>query len=138
VGPTGRFAHSTIDIESIETAEAIGLQRAAEVLQMRAGVRSFAGSRVAIERRGRLTAARRPIIADIHPQPSGLGLAAARIEHRHWRIVGVHFGGGDDIATDQLRQRRHQPGNATDPIGERRALQVDALPRVDLGLPIQR
>jgi hypothetical protein len=30
-----------------------------------------------------------PVIADIGPEPAGLGLAVARSEHRNGRIVGV-------------------------------------------------
>ena len=37
-----------------------------------------------------------------------------------------------------LMHRPQQPGGAADPIGQCRAIEHDALPRIDLGLPIQR
>ena len=138
MGPAGSLAHAVLDVQAVEAAVAVGLQRAAEVLQVRPRVRSFPGRRIAIERRRRIGAGGRTIIPHVHPQPAGLGLAPPRIEHRHRRVVGVDLRRRDHVAADQLGQRRHQPGDAADPIGERRALQVDALPGVDLRLPVQR
>ena len=37
-----------------------------------------------------------------------------------------------------LVNRPQQPGGAADPIGQRRAIEVDPLPGVDLGLPVER
>ncbi len=42
------------------------------------------------------------------------------------------------IAPDRFHQRRQHAARAADPIGQRRAVQIDAFPLVDLRLPVQR
>ena len=80
----------------------------------------------------------RPVIAGIHPEPAGPGAAAARIEHRDRRVVGKQCLRGEDVLGEAGLQRLQPPDGAADPVGEGRAIELDALPREDLALPVER
>jgi hypothetical protein len=60
-----------------------------EVLQMRPRMLTLAVGRVEEQSRRRPRAGKWPLIANIGPQPAGLGLAGARREDRHRRVVDV-------------------------------------------------
>jgi hypothetical protein len=138
VRPARRVLDANICIELIESRVGIGLQRPAKLFQMLRRVLAFAIRRVGEPHGGRGGVARRTIIADIGPQASRLGLALARRQHRHRRVVGVQFAGGRHVATHRFHQRFQQPTACAYPVGHRRALQFHTLTRVDLRLPIKR
>jgi len=73
--PARSFEDLAAAIEMMKARIAIGLQRAAKVLQVRTRMLAFAIRRVAEENRRRNLAARRPIVAYIGPEPPGLGPA---------------------------------------------------------------
>jgi len=50
----------------------------------------------------------------------------------------MQLGGGADVPAEPLEQRLEQPAGATDPVGKRRTIEVDAAARVDLALSVQR
>jgi len=137
MGPAGRFGHAAIVQPGISRV-ATRLQDAAERREMRPRVLSLAIGTVAIPHRRRCRARKRPVITRVAPQPPRLGLAAAGVEHRHCGVVRVHPLRRHHVRTDRLDQRPHQPRCLTDPVSQSRAVQVEAVPRVDPGLAIQR
>lgn len=56
---------------------------------MRAAMFAFAVWRVAVKDSGRRGAAMGPLIAQINPEPAGLGLAVARSENGDGRVIGM-------------------------------------------------
>jgi hypothetical protein len=86
---------------------------------------------------GRVRAAPGPVVAGIGRELAGLGAAASEIEH---------WGGSRRqtvLATASAsRAAAHAPaatgGGPPNPVGQGRAIQVEALARVNLSLPIQR
>jgi len=117
-------------------------------------VDAFAVGRVAVERGRRHVRApsggsatgcfadgsqgRWPFVAHQDPEPSSPGFAQARSEHRHGGVVGVQRGAGPDVAADRLGQGHKREHRLSDPVGQRRAVEVHALPRIDPRLAVQR
>ena len=94
--------------------------------------------RIDIGDAGRVGAAPRAIIARVGPELAGLGASAAGIEHRRRGLVGEQLGRTLQRRQQPLMNRPQQEGGAADPIGQCRAVEVDALPGIDLGLAVQR
>src|SRR5450755_2886055 len=94
--PARDFINSALAIQMMEPGIGVCLQTALEVLQMLPWTLALAILRVREPDGGCSIFARGPVIADISPETSGLGLAAARRKHRHRRIVGVQLGSGED------------------------------------------
>jgi hypothetical protein len=136
MGPAGRFGDAVAGVQLIETGVAIGVDDTGEVFEVGARMLALAVGRVAEQRRRRALAREGPLVADIDPQPAGLGLAGTRRQHR--RVVDMqavrrrHFGG------ERIDQRRQGRGRSADPAGQGRGLQADTLACVDLGLAVQR
>jgi hypothetical protein len=86
----------------------------------------------------RIAAAPGPVIAGIGPQLAGLGPPAPRIEHRGGGLVGEEPLGSSQPFEDMVAQGSQVPGRSSDPVGQCRTVEPDALPGVDLGLPVQR
>ena len=105
VRPAGGLLDAPIFIELIEACVGIGLQRALKLLQMPLGMFAFAIRRIGKPDRGCGRIAGRTIIANISPQASRLGLALARSQHRHRRVIGVQFARADHIAPQRFHQR---------------------------------
>ena len=80
----------------------------------------------------------RPLVAEIGPESAGTGPAEARREDRHRRVVGMQHGARQDMPGQGIEQRPQQRRRLADPVGQGRALQVDARAGVDPALPIQR
>ncbi len=74
----------------------------------------------------------------IHPQSALLGLASARVENRHRRVVGVDLVGAQDLARHALDKRREQGCAACHPTAQSRSRDIDILAGDDLRLAIQR
>ena len=89
MGPAGGFGDPVAGEQPVEPRIAVGVDDAAEVLEMRLWVLALAVGRVEEQRRRRPLAGERPLVADIGPQPPGLGLACARRQHRHRRVVDM-------------------------------------------------
>ena len=60
------------------------------------------------------------------------------IEHRRRGLVGEQLGRGLQRLEQALVHGPQQEGGAADPVGQGRAIEPDALPGVDLRLPIER
>jgi len=71
---------------------------------------------VEVDRGGRRRAAAWTVIADVDPEPSGLGASEPRRQHRDRRVVAMDLLGGEDLAPDSLDDRLQQPGCLADPV----------------------
>ena len=89
------------------------------------------------DRRCRFTA-RRTIVANVSPQASRLRLAVAWRQHRYRHIIAVQFLRAQHILLQRIHQRPQRPARSAHPIGQRRAVQINALPLIDLRLTVQR
>ena len=139
--PAERQRHRAIcaiQRQSLEPVVAVDLQYAAEASQMMSGpdIPAVLSVDIGGNRVGRPRP--RPIINRVTPDPSGLGPAAARIEHRQGGIIGKPLRRRQRGAEHQLIQRRQPPAGAAHPVAQRRAVQRDALACQHLRLPIQR
>ncbi len=116
----------------------VRLQCALEVLQMRTRMFSLAILRISKPhgRSGLLTGG--AFVANVSPQPSGFGFTGAGREHRHRRIVGVDLAPSQDMLAQRINQRTEQRAGCAHPAGQCGALDLDALPRINLRLAIKR
>src|SRR5438552_6208879 len=81
----------------VEPGIAVGVNDAAKVLQMGLRMLAFAIGRVEEQRRRRARTGEWPLIADIEPQPAGLGLAGTWRQNRHRRVVDMQSVAGQDV-----------------------------------------
>src|SRR5580704_2728853 len=128
----GDWPRSTFAV--IEIAEAgisIGLQDAGVPGEMLRWV--FATAIARIEEHGRrwVRPGKRPVVPDIGPQAAGDRLSLRK--HRHRRIVAVHALSSEDIVADQFGERAQHSRGAADMIGQRRDVEIDALPGIAFG-----
>lgn len=105
---------------------------------MALGVEALAVGAVAEDHRGGGRAAPATLLAHVGPQPRGARAPAPGIEHRHRGIVGVQARATEDVALQRLTERGEQRARRPHPVGERGALDVNALAGVDLGLAVER
>jgi hypothetical protein len=105
---------------SSDLAESFGLVTASRAqspsisgpaLSYRSRRRSSAVGRVDVDRCRRALAAMRALVADIDPEPARLGLAR----------------GGHHLLAQRFDQRLQQGRRPADPVGQRRAVQLDAV-----------
>ena len=99
---------------------------------------ALAVGRVAVEHGGRCRSGMRALVAQIDPQPAGLGLAVAGRQHGHRRIVGMDHGARHHVLANPVSQRAQQPRRLAHPVGQGGAIEIEAVARVDLGLAIER
>ena len=78
------------------------------------------------------------VIPGVSEELTGFGPAAAGIEHRRRRLVGKQLRGRPQPIEQPLINRAQQEGCSSNPVGQCRAIQVDALAGVNLGLAVQR
>ena len=138
VSPTSCELDSAAVAEPVEAGIPVDLHGAAEPGQVRSGALGFAIRAVKIDRGWRIGPVPGPVVAGVHSQSTGLGAAAAGIEHRDRRIVGEQFLRSEDALGELGLKRLEPPAGTTDPVRERRTVQLDALPAEDLTLPIKR
>src|SRR5262249_31590849 len=117
---------------------AVGMKLASERGEMRPAVLAFAVGRVLVEYRRRRRPSMRSLIAQVHPEAAGLGLALTRSEHWKRGVVGVDHASRHHVLAHLFGQRLQQPGRLAHPVGKLRTVEVDALAGVDIGLPIKR
>ncbi len=123
-----------VAVEAAVAGIAIGLQEALERLKMRSRPLALAIGRVAEQHHRRRTVAGRAVVAHVHPQPAGPGLAMARRQHRHRRVVGMQLAGREGLLRQGLIQRLQQRADASHPARQGRAIELYALAGVDLAL----
>lgn len=80
----------------------------------------------------------RALVAEVGPEPAGPGLARPRREHGDRRVVGVENAAREGVPGQRVHQRAQQRRRLPDPVGERRALQFDAVAGVDSALAVER
>lgn len=117
---------------------AVDLQDSGKTCEMSDRSLRFSVRRIDIGDARRIAALPGPVIARISPELPGLGLASAGIEHRRRGLVGKELRRGFQLLQQPLVNGPQVPGRAADPVSERGAIQVDALPGVDLRLAIER
>src|SRR5207244_12670115 len=113
-------------------------QPALELGQVRLAMGAFPGRGVPIPGRWPIGAPRRPIVPNVHPQPSGLGLAAPWIQYRHRGVVAVDLAGRSYVPPYSIDQWLDQVVDSSVPAGHGGAIQINALARVHLRLPVKR
>jgi len=74
----------------------------------------------------------------MRPELAGPGTTSSRIEHRHRRLVAEQPRRSLDRLELKLIKALEPACGTLHPAGERRAIELDALARQDLHLPIQR
>ncbi|EZP69661.1 hypothetical protein BV96_04064 [Sphingomonas paucimobilis] len=87
--PAGDFPDPTARIELVVTGIGVGLKKTGKVLELGLRMDAAAIGREPVPDQSRTSGTRCAIIDDIGPQPCLRGLALARHQHRHGRIVGV-------------------------------------------------
>ncbi len=78
------------------------------------------------------------LVANIGPDPGGLGLAVARRLHLDRGVIREDRLAALNMAPDRIGQRLQQGRRFADPIGQGRAIQVNAVTVEYLGLAIER
>ena len=97
------------------------------ILEMLGRLFALAVTQKAIEcRRGHFTRPW-PFIPDISPEPRGLGFTRTWGKQLDWSIIRENGLTAEHMALNGLGQRLQQGGGFADPIGEGRAVEVDAL-----------
>lgn len=109
-----------------------------EAGEMGARPLGLAVGRVDVGHARRIAAAPGAIIARISPKLPGLGASTSRIEHRRRRLVGEQLGRALERHEQAFVARPQHEGGAADPVSQGRAIERNALPRVDLSLAVQR
>jgi hypothetical protein len=122
--------------QPLKGGTAVDLNDALELRQVSSGAFGPVIRAVEVNPRRRLGSVPGPIITSIDPEPGGLGATAAGIEHRDRRVVGEQRLGVDHMPGEPRLQRFQPPHSATDPVGQRRAVELNTLPGEDLALAI--
>ena len=139
VRPAERQRHRAVRAiqgQPLEPVIAVNLKHAAEPGQVPGGAAALAVLGVDIGGDGVGGSGPRPVVDRVTPDPSRLGSAAARIQHRQGGVIGKQLRRRQRRADQQVIQRRQPPAGAPDPVAERRAVQCDALASQHLRLPI--
>src|SRR3974390_1039086 len=124
--------------QSLIGAVAVDLQQAFEAGKMSGWPFVLAVRRIDVSDAGRLGSAPRAIVAGVGPKLPDLGSSSTRIEHRRRRLVGEKPCRALQRFEQTLMHGAQLIGGAADPIGERRAIELDPLSRVNLRLSIER
>ena len=103
---------------------------------MPVGVLAVAIARVEEQRCGRVRAGERPIVPDISPHPANDSLVFG--QHWHGRVVAVQAFGGEHVLADQVNERHQARRAGADPVRQGRHVELDALARIALALPVER
>jgi hypothetical protein len=59
-------------------------------------------------------------------------------QHRHGRVVAVQAFAGEHVLSDQFNERRQARRAGADPVRQGRQVELDALARIGLALPVER
>ncbi len=99
---------------------------------------AFAVRRVGKPHRGRFRRARTAVVAHVHPEPSGLRLLVARRKHRDRRVVRVQLQRCHRVVAQRLGQRLAKRLTFVDPPAHAGRIELHAVARGNLRLPVQR
>lgn len=120
------------------TRIAVGMQHAGEGGQMLPGMQSLAIRTEEVADCGWCRVTMGTAVANIGPQSASPGLALAWLQHRNGRVVTMKSMASEHMVPKLHQQRLQQCAGLTDPVRHGRAGKVDAFPRVNLGLAIER
>src|SRR5690554_3689136 len=102
MGKTARFEHwrwtTSGRVELAIAAIGVCLQDPGPAIEMGLRVLSAPVARIVEQRRRRIGTAEWPVVADIDPQPAGVGLALGK--DWHCRVVAVQSFGGKNMGLD--------------------------------------
>ncbi len=111
---------------------AVELQRAVEPGQEPLGVFTVAPWGVEVDHPGRIIAAPTPVVARQRPEIAGFRPPATRVQHRRRGFVHEELGGSLQVLGQPIHDGRQVEGRHADPVGQRRAVNVDARAGQDL------
>jgi hypothetical protein len=137
VGEARHLADVPAAVELLEARVAIRMHPALEACEVPGRAGALAVLREAAERGRRRRSRPGSLVAHVGPQPGRPRLAGAGRQHPHGRAVRMDGVAGQHVAADRLGQRLQERDGLADPVGERRAVEVDPFAGVDLGLAIQ-
>ena len=123
-------------VKVVEPRVGVSLQNAGILSQVLVGVLAPAVGRVVEQRRGRGRSGERAVVAHVGPQSTDGSLAPS--QHGHGGIITVQPLCRQHVSADQRHQRRQRGGDGTDPVGQGRGVEFDALAGERLALPVQR
>jgi len=106
--PAGGRLDTALAVELIESGVGVGLQDAGEFLQVLARAFTTPIECVAEQHRGELLAAGWSVVPNVHPQPPGLGLAAARFQDWNRCVGSVQLLGAENKAAERFGERIEQ------------------------------
>ncbi len=142
LAPCVRPAGGQIDVapcgQRLEAGISVNLQDTAERLQMRSRTFGTTVRTITIENRRRIIPAAGSVVPGLDPEPPGTGAPAAWIENRQDRVIGDDPLRRHDVIGNLIADRSQPPGSARHPVGQRRAVQRDALAAEDLALAVER
>ena len=99
-------------VEPAEAGVGVSLKDAAPAREMSPGMLPATVMREAIERGGRRAAGEGTVVADVDPEPSGIGLALR--QHRGRGVVAMQPLGGEHVGLDPRVRRRQRGGGRAD------------------------
>lgn len=135
--PAGHLLDLSRGVQLGPAAVGVGLQRALEAAQVRLRMYAAPVGRVGEPGGPGRGIAGRPVVAHVHPQPSGAGLAGARRQHLHRRVAAVDLVGCQRVASDGLDQRVDEFVALGHPARQRRAVQFHARASEDAAQAVQ-
>src|SRR5262245_64397995 len=103
--PTAGLGNAAAGKQFIEPGIAVGVDDAPKVLQMPLRMFALAVGRIKEQSRRWPRTGAWPLIANIGPQPAGLGLAGAGREHRYWRVVDMQSIAVQDVGGEGVEPR---------------------------------
>jgi len=138
MSPARRQLDIATGAKPLEPRVTVDMYDALEPFQMTSGPFGTAIGAVEIDGRRWNGPVPGPVIAGVDPQPAGLSAAAAGIEHWDRRVVSEQRLRSEDMFGETCLQRLKPPDRSANPVGERRAIQLDAVPGEDLALSVKR
>ena len=103
---------------------------------MRLGMLALAVARVVEHRRWRARATKGPVVPDVDPAPSCVGLSLG--QYRHGRIIGMKPFGRQDMGFEAAQQGIKGRTDRSHGVGHGRQRDRHAFQSVALGLAVQR
>jgi len=138
VRPASCEGHTGPCGDLVKPGISIDMEHAFEVLEVGDGTFGLAVRCEQEDGGWRLRTAPSALIAGIDPEPPRLRPSSPRIEHRDRCVVGEQMVRSEHICAKFFMQGFEPPAGAADPSGKRGTGQIDAMPREDLRLPVER
>ena len=138
VGQAGDLTDGVLPVQLSEARVVVRVHPAGEGLQMALRVLALPVGRELVPGRGRRRPAPGPLVADVDPHPCGGGSSLAGREHRDGGVVGEQRLAAEGVPPDRGGERLQQRRRSPDPVGQRRAVEVEPVTGVDRALAIER